>query len=72
MANKTVHRFWAEIEKIKGKSNNLQLSVDCVSGESNIANLYSEKYKKLFSSVSYDKAQMSQIKQKTQESVDCK
>ena len=56
MANKKVHSFWAEIKKIKGKSDNLQLLVDGVSGESNIANLFSEKYKKLFSNVSYDKA----------------
>ena len=64
MANKKVHSFWAEIKKIKGKNNNLPLSVDGVSGESNIANLFSEKYKKLFSSVSYDKVQMSHIKEK--------
>ena len=59
MANKKVHSFWAKIKKIKSKSNNLPLLVDSVSGESNIANLFSEKYKKLFSSVSYDKEQMS-------------
>ena len=64
MANKKVHSFWSEIKKIKGKSYNLPLSVDGVSRKSNIANLLSEKYKKLFSSASYDKVQMSQIKQK--------
>ena len=32
MANKKVHSFWAEIKKIKGKNNNLPLSVDGVRG----------------------------------------
>ena len=69
MANNKVKNFWNEIKKMKGHVNNLPMSVDGVSGESNIANLFSGKYIKLFSSVPYDNNVMFDLKQQVEKNV---
>ena len=69
MINNKVNNFWAEIKKMKGNVGNLPMSVNGVSGESNIANLFSEKYKELFSCVSYDSDIMFNLKQQTEKNV---
>jgi len=57
--------FWAEIKKIKGTACSRTNSVDGLSGGSNIANIFHEKYKQLYNSVSYDKNDMDKLKYQT-------
>ena len=54
---------------MKGNVNNLPMTVDGISGDSDIANLFSEKYVKLFSSVPYDNDRMLNLKHQTEKNI---
>ena len=54
--------FWAEIKKIKGKTSSLPKTIDGVVGSKNICELFGDKYKTLYNSVSYSKCDMALLK----------
>ena len=47
---------------MRGKASNTPNVIDDVSGEINIANVFSDKYNELYNSVSYDRHQMAALK----------
>ena len=53
--------LWYEVNKLKGRKKSLPVMVDGVKGEDNIANIFADKYKHLYTSVSFDKAKILDI-----------
>ena len=53
--------FWQEVRKMKGVKAHLANTVDDITGEDNICDLFSEKYETLLNSVSYNVDEMSCI-----------
>ena len=56
------HRdLWNEVKKIKGRGNIVAASIDGLSDENNIADLFSKKYSELYNSVPFDHTEMHHI-----------
>ena len=53
--------FWSEIKKIKGRNRNTVVSIDNVNDDVNISELFADKYKSLYNSVSYNVDDMNVI-----------
>ena len=66
LLDKNVKSFWHDVRKIKGQSKAIPGSVDNVSGDCNIANLFAGKFCDLFNSVGYDYDALSEVKQKVE------
>ena len=58
----TKRNFWAEVKKLRGRSSSVPDVIDNVHGEHDIANLFKDKYRELYNSVSYDARQMSVLR----------
>lgn len=58
LLNNKNNNFWAEVKKIKKCKTSNATTVDGVTGPVNISNLFCEKYKSLYNSVSYDEDDM--------------
>ena len=54
--------FWKTINRLKGKPSKLPTTMDGVVGDDNIANLFQDKFNKLYTSVSYEETQMRTLK----------
>ena len=50
--------LWAEVRRVQGKSHTQSRMVDEVEGESEVCDLFKEKYESLYNSVSYDENEM--------------
>jgi len=53
--------FWREIKKVKGGRVNCATSIDGATGEENIVDVFSAKYKALYRSVPYDPIEMNEL-----------
>ena len=53
--------FWKDVKKVKGSKSMLPCTVDDISGNTNISNMFANKYKELYNSVSYDVEDMSNL-----------
>ena len=53
--------LWSEVRSMKGKKTSLPAVVDNVRGENNIADLFADKYEKLYTSVKYSEHEMNCI-----------
>ena len=53
--------FWGEVKKLRGRSTRHPSNIDGVTGEQNITDLFSNKYKGLYNSVPYDVNQMKRL-----------
>ena len=58
LTNGSINEFWENIRKINSKKNKYPLNVDGVTGENNIANLFVDKFSKLYNSVSFNDRDM--------------
>ncbi len=54
--------FWKEARRIRGNGNKMPHSVDNVSGDQEISEVFAKKFKHLFNSVGYDESVMNTIK----------
>ena len=54
MMNKDVKGYWNEVRQIKGNAKKVPGMVDNISGEKNIAELFANKFSKLYNVVGYD------------------
>ena len=61
MLNNDCKDFWSEVNKIKNVKKNVPNVVDNCTGESDIANMFNDKYKDLYNTVSYCKKDMSNL-----------
>jgi len=53
--------FWTEMKKIRGGKGSLPTCVDDATGENEIAHLFSEKYKELYTSVPYNHSDLVEL-----------
>ena len=56
--------FWAEVKKIRGCKSSIAASIDHVDDDNAIANIFADKYSKLYNSVPYDSDEMCTIRQR--------
>ena len=54
--------LWCEVKKIKVQANYVPCNIDNVSGDGNIANLFSKQFSDLYNSVGYSDEEMMEIK----------
>ena len=54
--------FWNEVKKLRGRKSCSPTNIDSIKGDDNINGLFSNKYKNLYNSVSYDVNQMNILK----------
>lgn len=52
---------WAEVKKIKGSSNSVPNTMDNKVGSEEIGKLFADKFKKLYNSVSFERAEMREL-----------
>ena len=65
------HRnLWNEVRKIKGKSNFMSACVDGATEDTDICNIFADKYDKLYNSVPYDTNEMQNIVSEINHQVD--
>ena len=69
MSNKRSVDFWNEIKKIKGTHKAMPGMVDGAQTEEKISQIFSRKYDRLYSSVSYDETDMSLLQDDISKSV---
>ena len=62
--------FWSEVKKMKGNKKVVPLSVDDVRGDKGIANLFADKYSKLYTSVESEEQSLSDIKDRISNRID--
>ncbi len=55
------HDFFKESRKRKGRKSDLSKTIDNVSNDATVANLFGKKYDELYNSVSYDKSDMENL-----------
>ena len=60
--NRIVTDFWNEVKKLRGRKSCSPTNIDSIKGDDNINGLFSNKYKNLYNSVSYDVNQMNILK----------
>jgi len=53
--------FWHEVKKVRGVKTQLPSTVDGITGESEICDVFAQKYESLLNCVSYDQGEMSSI-----------
>ena len=63
--------LWGEVKKAKGANNSMPSTVDGVSGNNEIANLFANKFKTLFNSVAYDDADMERLDKRLDSLIQC-
>ena len=63
--------FWSEVKKIRGNTSKIPNVVDDMSGEADVANLFSEKYCDLYNSVPYNRSDMFTLKNNIDGFVKC-
>ena len=56
--------FGAEVKKIRGCKSSIAASIDHVDDDNAIANIFADKYSKLYNSVAYDSDEMCTIRQR--------
>ena len=61
--------FWGEVKRLRGRRVCNPTTIDNVEGDKNIAELFSNKYKNLYNSVSYDVTQMNILKAKISDNI---
>ncbi len=61
MLTNSTKSFWSDVRKLKGHSTRTPNNIDGATGSINIANLFSESYKELYNTVSYEEHDMSQL-----------
>ena len=54
-------QLWTEVYKIKNKYSTISNSIDDVSGDVDIANLFSNKYFVLYNSVAFEKSALDNL-----------
>ena len=64
VSNNDSRKLWSEVRKFKGKCNVVASSIDNVSDRGEIANIFSRKYKDLYTSVSFNSSVLSDIESK--------
>ena len=64
MINNDYVNFWKDIRRLNGKCYKLPSKVENTVGESNIAELFKNKYSELYNCVSYNKNEMSNLDKK--------
>jgi hypothetical protein len=62
--------FWSEVKKVRTSNNNIPSQIDNTSGESNISELFAEKYCDILNSVSYHEEDMSNMLDKIDNRID--
>jgi len=63
MTNGNMRDFWKETKKMKGSNKKLPTTVDGVTGDENIAQVFLNKFEGLYNSVGYNNNNMEKIKQ---------
>jgi len=61
MLNNDSRNFWAEVKKIRGNRGGRSRIIDGMSNDSCIADAFVQSYKRLFTSVPYDKSDMQDL-----------
>ena len=64
MVDNQVCNFWKEVRRIDSNKCRMARCIDVVMGESDICKLFAKKYEGLYSSVSYNCAELSLVKEK--------
>ena len=67
--NSNKSNFWQEVNKIKGTKSAISDNIDGVTGKEHIAELFANKFKNLYNSVSYNKYDMSCLQSKVDEQI---
>ena len=60
IASNNSRNLWQEIKRIKGCNKSFPMSIDGVFGDINIADAFSDKFEKIYNSVSYDSNELIQ------------
>jgi len=61
MLNNKSRNFWSEIKHIRSHSASSSKTVDCISDSSSISKLFADKYRELYTCVSYNESDMQHI-----------
>ncbi len=60
--DKSHRNFWSEVRKLRSTKTGYPTSVDGVSGNMNISNIFHQKYEQLYNSVSYNRDEIFTLK----------
>ena len=61
LKSKNLKKFWQEVNRLKGRKKTLPIMVDGTKGDVDIAEIFANKYKNLYTSVPYDKNVLNQV-----------
>ena len=70
LLNQNSKSFWKFIKKTRTGGSRIPSSIDFVSGDDNIATLFSNKYKKLYNTTPHNVGKMAELKQQINEKID--